>query len=192
MTEKEFLCEIKSKTKHLSKAERRELLAYYGEMISERMEDGMSEAQAVEAIGSVDELLASYTGLDGNSPKPKDSRLKGWQIVLIAVGSPLWISLALAAFCVLLALYIVVWALVIVLYAVFAAFAAAFVGCICSGILCLIVSTPSYGFVLLGVGFIMGGFACLLLLLSNISAKGAVKLTVNTTKRFVKLFRRKG
>ena len=56
MTKNEFTRVLKSKINHLPKSERRKILQYYYEMISERMEDGMTEAEAIDA--AVKQVLA--------------------------------------------------------------------------------------------------------------------------------------
>ncbi|MDO4420104.1 MAG: DUF1700 domain-containing protein [Ruminococcus sp.] len=111
MTKNEFTRELKSKINHLPKAERRRILTYYYEMISERMEDGMSESEAIDALGNLDELFSEYAPAT-KEPK-RGVRLRGWHIVMLIVGSPLWILLVAAMLCIMIAFYIVIWALVI-------------------------------------------------------------------------------
>ena len=55
--------------------------------------------------------------------RPK-RQLQAWEIVLLALGSPVWLSLGLAALAVVLSLYVVVWSLDVSLWAVFAALGA--------------------------------------------------------------------
>ena len=57
MTRNEFLEKLASALSSLSGSERSRVLEYYDEMISDRMEEGMSEAEAVEAMGSIDQIL---------------------------------------------------------------------------------------------------------------------------------------
>lgn len=57
MTRNEFLEKLASALSSLSGSERSLVLEYYDEMISDRMEEGMSEAEAVEAMGSIDQIL---------------------------------------------------------------------------------------------------------------------------------------
>ena len=49
--------------------------------------------------------------------RPK-RRLQAWEIVLLALGLPVWLSLGLAALAVVLSLYVVVWSLDVSLWAV--------------------------------------------------------------------------
>ena len=84
MTKNEFTGILKSRINHLPKSERRKILQYYYEMISERMEDGMTEAEAIDALGNLDELFSEYT------PVPKELkkgvRLRAWHIIMFILG----------------------------------------------------------------------------------------------------------
>ena len=52
-----------------------------------------------------------YRGRGGGDPRR-------WLIVLLALGSPIWLSLLIAAAAVVLSLYIVLWSLILSLWAV--------------------------------------------------------------------------
>ena len=78
-----------------------ERLTFYGEMIDDRVEDGLTEEEAVAEIGSPDEIasqIISETPLSKLvKQKVKTKRqLKTWEIVLIAVCSPVWVPLLIA------------------------------------------------------------------------------------------------
>ena len=60
--------------------------------------------------------------------KTPKRRLGVWEIVLLVLGSPIWISLLIAAFAVILSLYISLWAVII------SFFAMARAGPICAGL----------------------------------------------------------
>lgn len=53
-----FLRELEGRLAALSEAERDQTLAYYGEMIDDRIEAGMSEEAAVAALGAMEEIAA--------------------------------------------------------------------------------------------------------------------------------------
>ena len=104
-------------------------IAYYREMIDERVEDGMSEEEAVAALGSVEDIAAEIMGetpdTRGVPEQPPARRaLRAWEIALLVLGSPVWVPLALAALAVLLAVYMVIWAVVVSLFAALASLAA--------------------------------------------------------------------
>lgn len=191
MTKNEFIREIKIKTKNLTKAERKEIISYYNEMISERMEDGMSECDAIEAIGSVDELMSSYAPAKPVA-EPRSPRLRAWHIVLIVIGSPLWICLLAAMLCVLLAFYIVIWAVVIAFYAVFAALAFSAFACVAAGFVSLFTAGPVYFFAYMGAGFVLSGLALLWLMPCNLLAKAMAKLSGKVGKGIFRFFFKRG
>lgn len=123
MNKQEFLDFLDERLNSLSDEDREKSFEYYSEMIDERVEDGLTEEEAVAALGSVDEI-ASRILLDTPLPKLVKAKvspgttLNAWQIVLIVLGSPIWLSLIIAAFAVVLAVFIVIWAAALVLYAV--------------------------------------------------------------------------
>ncbi len=186
MTKNEFTRELKQKINHLPKSERREILRYYYEMISERMEDGMTEAEAIEALGNLDELLSEYAPAK-KEPK-KGVRLRGWHIVMLIIGSPLWISLVAAMLCILLSFYIVIWALVVCFYAVFAALAACGFALTMASFFVLFAGGVPYFLVVFGAGAFLSGLAIMWLIVCNFFAKGMAKVTAKTAKGIFKFF----
>ena len=61
MTKQEFLTELERALGKLPHAEVEQALAFYDEAISDRMEDGLSEADSVADLGSIDEIAAQIT-----------------------------------------------------------------------------------------------------------------------------------
>lgn len=57
MNKKEFMRELEKGIAALSEEERLRTSDYFSEMLDERIEDGMSEEEAVASIGSVDEII---------------------------------------------------------------------------------------------------------------------------------------
>lgn len=186
MTKSEFTRELKSRISHLPKAERRKILQYYYEMISERMEDGMTEAQAIDALGNLDELFSEYAPAK-KEPK-KGVRLRGWHIVMLIIGSPLWISLVAAMLCIMLAFYIIIWALVICFYVVFAALAACGFAFTMASFFALFAGGAPYFFALFGAGAFLSGLAILWLLVCNLFAKAMAKVTGKSAKGIFRFF----
>ena len=56
MTKLKFLLSLHDKLSDLPQNEVEERLSFYSEMIEDRMEEGVSEEEAVSARGSVDEI----------------------------------------------------------------------------------------------------------------------------------------
>ena len=152
MSKQAFLARLRKELSGLPKDDIEERLAFYEEMIDGRTEEGLSEEEAVSVAGAIDEIVAQ-TIADIYLPKiarerllPK-RRLKAWEIVLLALGSPIWLSLGIAAAAVILALYVSLWAVIVSLWAVFGALAA-----------CVLVSVPTCVISIAG-GSAASGFA---------------------------------
>ncbi|MBR3988402.1 MAG: DUF1700 domain-containing protein [Clostridia bacterium] len=186
MTKNEFTKVLKSKINHLPKSERRKILQYYYEMISERMEDGMTEAEAIDALGNIDELLSEY------SPAPSEPRrgvrLRAWHIIMLIIGAPLWISLVAAMLCIMLAFYIIIWVLVICFYVVFAALAASGFALTMASFLSFFYGGAPYFFLLFGAGAFLSGLAIMWLIVCNLFAKAMAKVTGKSAKGIFRFF----
>ena len=123
MDKNAFLDELREKLSGLPEEDIEERVAFYREMIDDRIEDGVPEEEAVEGVGTVDSVVEQIMSeiplskLVREKVKPKRS-LKAWEIVLLVLGSPVWIPLLVAAAAVVFAVYIVIWAVVICVYAV--------------------------------------------------------------------------
>lgn len=117
MTKNEFLTELRSRLEGMFEADRNQSLDYYSEMIDDRMEDGLSEEEAVAAVGTPSELADQILGEMPFSKlvkaKVKNRRkMSGGEIALLIIGFPLWFPLLLAGVIVLSAFYISFWALI--------------------------------------------------------------------------------
>lgn len=135
--------------------ERRKALAYYSELIDDRIEGGMTESEAVAACGDVAQVAGQLLD-DARTRGALRSRPRPVSIVLLALGSPLWAALILAAVAVVAALYITVWAILVSLFAVLASLLLAGVAGIVS---CLILlgHNVATAFMVLGLGFCCAG-----------------------------------
>ena len=120
MNRQEFLETLAAQLGPLAEAERERSLAFYAEMIDDRVESGASEEEAVASLGPVEEIAAEILA---SAPvamtvrTKKRYKLRGWQIALLIIGSPLWLPLLAAAAVVALALLLVLWALIAALWA---------------------------------------------------------------------------
>ncbi|OJG46084.1 hypothetical protein RV04_GL001250 [Enterococcus hermanniensis] len=85
------------------------LIEYYDEMILDLMEDGYSEQAAVAKLGNPKELALEAAGIPQEVKVPK--RLHWLWIILLILGFPLWGSIALAIFLLLLSLDLLIWCL---------------------------------------------------------------------------------
>lgn len=128
MNKKEFLSALQAGLSGLPEEDVKHWLDFYAEMIDDRMEDGMTETDAVAAVGPVCDVVAQILSetplpkLVQAKVKPKHP-LRVWEIVLLVLGSPVWVPLLLAGVLVILACYAVLWSVIITLYAIDLSFA---------------------------------------------------------------------
>ena len=63
MKKEEYLSALEKRLSGLPAKERKERLRFFGEMIDDRIEDGCSEEDAVQELGSVEELAATIADI---------------------------------------------------------------------------------------------------------------------------------
>lgn len=182
MTKMQFLMSLHDQLLGLPKEDVEQRLNFYSEMIEDRMEEGMTEAEAVAAIGSPEEIVSQIIAdtplvkIAKERIKPK-RRLKSGEIVLLALGSPLWLSLLLAAGAVILAVYASTWSVIFSLWAAFGALVAGAVAGLVAGIaLACIRSVPS-GMVMLAAGMVCVGLSILMFHGCKLATQGILILT---------------
>lgn len=182
MNKQEFLAQLRKGLPGLPHDDREERLTFYSEMIEDRMEEGLSEEAAVCAIGNIDELILQITADISHAKHlnegmmPKKSR-KVWEIVLLVLGAPIWLSLLIAAFAVILSLYLSLWAVIISLWAVFASFIVSALGGIAAGIGLAIGGNGLTGTAMLGAGIACTGLSVFTFFGCKASTMGTVRLT---------------
>ena len=175
MTKLQFILSLHDKLSGFPQDDVEERLRFYSEMIEDRMEDGFSEKEAVSAVGSVDEIAAQIAAeiplakIVTNKIKPK-RRLKAWEIVLLALGSPIWISLGIAAFAVILSLYISLWA-------VFGSVVVCAFGVIVAGIGFALGVNGLVGMAMIGAGVICAGLSIFVFYGCKAATKSILLLT---------------
>lgn len=197
MLKQKFLAELEAGLSALPREDIEERLTFYSEMIDDRMEEGLSEEQAVAEIGTVEEVISRIVAetplskLVREKVKPKRT-LGTWGIVLLILGSPLWLTLSMAALTVILAAYVVVWALIVSIWALEASLAAcSLVGLLTTGIYVFQGSVPA-GAAMLGVGIFCAGLTILLFFGCKEATKGSLWLTQKAVLGMKSLFFGKG
>ena len=182
MRKQEFLEALRAGLSGLPRDDVEDRLAFYSEMIDDRVEDGRTEEEAVGEIGSMEQIVSQIiadiplTKIAKERIKP-NKRLAAWEIVLLAVGSPLWLSLAVAALAIVLSLYAVLWSVVLSVWAVFVALSASALGTVAGGIVLTATGHPLVGLALMGAGLVCGGLAILAFLGCPATTKGTAWLT---------------
>lgn len=166
MNKIEFISKLKLKLSNLPSEEVEDRINFYVEMIEDRIEEGLSEEQAIQSLGSIDDIAEQIVKdiplLKAFKGKIKRNRaFKRWELALLIIGSPIWFSLIIALFSVALSLYVTLWAVVISLWAVFVACIASSVYLVVLGVISLFKSV-ALGFAYIGLGVIFAGFIILL------------------------------
>ncbi len=186
MNKQEFLCALEKELCSFSEEDIKGYKEYYSEMIDDRMEEGLSEEEAVADMGSPEEIASriisesSFPKLLKSKFKPKH-KLKAWEIVLIALGSPIWFSLLVAAFAVVISLVASAFAVIISLYAAAIAVGASTLGGIAGFITNNLLGNHHLGFALLGCGILCAGMSILMFIGMN----RLTKLLLSLGKRLI-------
>lgn len=182
MNKQEFLAELRAGLSGLPGDDIEERLTFYGEMIDDRIEEGIEEASAVDEIGSVDEIVAQIVSdtplvkLVREKITPK-RKMKAWEIALLVLGSPLWLALLIAAAALVLSLYAVLWAVLIVLWALSAAAAAEGIAGIGAGIMIAVRGGGLTGLAVAGAELAVAGLAIFAFFGCRAATRGILKLT---------------
>lgn len=188
MNKQNFLCTLRTRLSGLPQDDVERTLEFYSEAIDDRTENGLKEEEAVNDLGSIDEIVKQILS---ETPLPKLIRakvtpsrsLKGWEIVLLVLGSPMWLPLMLAAAATGLAIYAAIWSVMIAVYAVVLAL-------VLSGIVLLINGIGQL--MLVGLGLVSIGLSILLYFAANEIAKGIVCLSRIFLLKMKSLFMRRG
>ena len=187
MTKLEFLLLLQDKLSALPKADMDERLRFYSEMIEDRMEEGLSEEEAVAAVGTVDEIaaqiLADFPPVNTARKEVKAKKQQSvWKTVLLVLGSPIWLSLLISALAVMIALYISLWSVIISLWAVFVSVAVCGFCGVVAGIVFALGSHGLTGVAMVGAGIACAGLAVFLCVGCRAATKGTLLLTKKTVK----------
>ena len=193
MTKLEFISILTGKLSHLPWEAVRERVEFYIEAIEDRVEEGLSEEEAVAEVGSPDEIaaqiIADLPPAPVEAPSRKQRRkLSSGEILLLVLGSPLWLSLLIAAAAVVISLYASLWAVVISLWAAFVSVVAgAFAGVVGGAFLTF--ANASSSIFMIGAGIFCIGAAILLLHGCKAATKGAIRLGAYPVSLLVKKWR---
>ena len=190
MTKYEFVTTLTHRLSHLPREAVEERVNFYIESIEDRIEDGVPEEEAVAAVGSPEEIAAQIMG---ELPRPafevprkeQKRRPSAVETVLLILGAPIWLSLLIAAFAVVLSVYISLWAVIISLWAIFASF----VGCALGGIVggaFLAFTNGASGVFLIGAGLFCAGASVLLFHGCKAATKGTAWLCVYPVKKLLR------
>lgn len=196
MVKQQFLEAIRDGLNGLPQSDIEKYLDYYSEMIEDRMEDGASEEEAVASMESVEDIVRQILPDAPSSQTTEEQEsaghsLRPWEVVLLVLGSPLWLPLALAGFFLILAFYIILWSVVLVFYAADLVFAAAGVSGIAAGITLPFSGMHTQAVFLLGIGLVCAGIAILLFFAFHKVTQGMAALSKKVICRIRTLFHKR-
>ncbi len=181
MTKEQFILELMDKLSPLPIEAFEESISFYNEMIDDRMEEGMSEEDAVKDIGDIDDIV---TQILSNTPivtlvkqkiKPK-KRINTGTLILLILGSPIWFSLLVAALAVIFSLYVSLWAVVVSFWAAFVSFVACAFAGILLGIGLITVGKGVPGGIFISGAIILAGLSIFLFIGCKAVTKGCALL----------------
>lgn len=196
MTKQEFLAALQDGLRGLPQSDIDERVSFYAEMIDDRVEDGLSEEEAVAAIGSAEAIVAQViadtpiTKLVKHKIAPR--RLSALEIILIAFGFPIWFSLLIAAVAVVFSLYVTLWAVIVSLWSVFVALVGSAFGCLVGGILFLCMGKTFSGLATIAAALVCAGLSIFAFYGCKAASKGVVLLTKKMGLAIKKACLRKG
>lgn len=182
MNKNEFLAALRAGLDGLPQGDIDNSVEYYSEMIDDRVEDGLTEQEAVAAVGELDAILqqilgdASLTQLVRVRAK-RARALTSWEIILLILGSPIWLPLAITAVAVALMLYVVLWAIILSLYAVDLSLAAAWLYFWINIFMCIASGNLAAAVFSFGLGLACAGLAVLAFFGFNQITRGLVALS---------------
>lgn len=193
MTKLKFILALEKRLSSLPQGDIEQHLTFYSEMIEDRVEDGLSEEEAVTQIGSVEEIavqiLAEYPANETKAVAEKQKRnLKKWEVSLLILGSPLWISLLIAVLAVAFSVIVSAWSVVISLWAVFVSMAACAVALPIGAVCYFCVGDIYPGVAAIGIGLVCLGLAILFFYACKALTKGTAALTAKTVMLLMRLF----
>ena len=196
MTKIEFLLGLREGLSGLPQDDIEGRVSFYSEMIDDRIEDGADESEVIESLGSIESIVEQTISEIPLSKLVKKkmkqrSKMTVWEIVLLAVGSPVWVPLLAAAFVLVLAVYVVLWSVLASLWAVFAALAAVGVGLTGISVVFMIFDSVFWGIAVLGCGLFAAGLAIFAFLGCLAATKGSAFLSKKLFFGIKRMFVRK-
>ncbi len=186
MNKQEFLDQLRRGLHGLPQEDIEERLTFYSEMIDDRMEEGLSEPEAVAEIGDVREIISQIqadtplTKIVKEKIKPKSST-KPWVVALLILGFPLWLPILIAVIAIVLSVYIVVWSVIISLWTAFVSLFAGALAGVASAVYYAICGMGLAAMSTLAIGLLSAGLAIFMFFVCLAATRGVIWIT----KKFV-------
>ena len=122
MNTQKFIEKLETSLHSIPKQEAKERISFYLEMIDDRIEEGLSEEEAIAKIGPIEDIakqiISEYSAKEAAFGTAKKRKLSISETVLLVIGSPVWLPIMLAALIIVASFYLVLWSLIAVIWAV--------------------------------------------------------------------------
>lgn len=157
-------------------------LNFYSEMIDDRVEEGLTEEEAVAQIGPVEEVIRQIiaetpiTRIVKEKVRPAKGRGAGSTLLLV-LGFPLWFPLLIAAGAVVFSFYVVLWSLIIALWSVEIALIAGAFGSVVISVVQAVRGRWLSAGISLGAALLCAGLSLLLFDACRAATVGMARLT---------------
>ncbi|GLF92114.1 hypothetical protein Saga11_33730 [Bacillus safensis] len=191
MNKKEFLSSLKKHLHRLGEKDSERFIEYYDEMIEDYKEDGYSEQEAVHQVGQPAIIAEGIMKEQGMKTIEVPTRgEKATRLSILILGSPLWGCILATVILLILSVYMVIWCIPLVTGTMtLVGLLGGFWSIIGSPFifqdgLHVVVTQVGVGILLLGVG-LLSGLATVYL------TKLFTHMTVQTTKAFIGMFRKR-
>jgi len=200
MKKKDFLDKLRDEIRNLPYDEVEKTIAYYDEIISDRMEDGSSEDEAVASCGTPEniarDLLANqpfstiikHRVEDYKKKKTSDNKIA--IIIILILLFPFWFPIVMSALGLLIGFFAAIGGVIIALWAVSIAIGVGGLGMIVASTFGFATNFIPTGFFAIGSGIALIGLSILAIIAVIYATKGIIKLLgllIHSTKKlFVK------
>ena len=163
-------------------------MTYYREIIADYLEDGFSEKEALQKIGTINEIIETIK-LQASNETQTSTKLGPMTIFLLILGAPIWGAILLSIILLLCSGIIILWCVPLVFGSL------SFAGLI-TGVVSLAGASLNTGFYYiitqLGVGIFASGFGIFLLIATIYSIKLVADLSKKLGSSLTKIFSQKG
>ena len=193
MTRQEFITALREKLLNLPRKDTDERIGFYEEMIDDKIEEGMSEEEAIASVGTIDSIYAQmleeipFIEIIREKIKQK-KRANGGKIALIISAFPIWLSLLAVAFAIYISLAAALWSIIISFWAVFVSFAASTPIGVIVGLFNAFSGNVLFGLALIFSGIILAGLTILAFYGCRYTTKWSAVLTKKTFLGIKKIF----
>ena len=193
MKKHEFLEQLHKALSGLPPQEIDEQLVYYSEIIDDKIEEGISEEEAVAQIGPIEEIASQV-----KSEMPRKSILKEaisknyslplWAIICLIFGIPIWGSLLIGAISIVFSTVVTIFAGIICLWAVSVAAGGCAIGAVVTAVIQFVHGQTAAAVCLFGGSLVCIGLTILLVMVSEAATKGTcwcIKRIILVIKNFI-------